>query len=169
VWSADGRYVYFTGGVGGANHVFRVSPNGGAVEQVTRGQRRITGVSFDRDFTRMAYTVGLIESPAEIYTANIDGSGEKRITHVHDAFLGEVALGKAERLSFRSKDGTPLEGWLLYPYGYRPNTGPYPLVVSNHGGPHAADGYTFDFKNQLFAANGYFVLQVSGERRTVRM
>ena len=161
VWSADGRSVYFSGGVGGANHVFRVSPNGGAVEQVTKGQRRITGVSFDRDFTRMAYTVGLTESPAEIYTANIDGSAEKRLTHVHDALLDEIALGKAERLSFRSRDGTPIEGWLLYPYGYRADGGPYPLVVSNHGGPHAADGYAFDFKNQFFAANGYFVLQVN--------
>ena len=160
-WSPDGRYVYFTGGIGGGIHLFRVSPSGGAVEQVTKGQRRINGVSFDRDFTRIAYTVGLIESPAEVYTANIDGSGEKRLTHVHDAFVEEVALGKAERLRFPSKDGTPIEGWLLYPHGYRADGGPYPLVVSNHGGPHAADGYTFDFKNQFFAANGYFVLEVN--------
>jgi dipeptidyl aminopeptidase/acylaminoacyl peptidase len=161
VWGPDGRYVYFTGGVGGTNHLFRVSPNGGSVEQVTKGQRRVNGVSFDRDFTRIAYTVGLIESPSEIYTARIDGSDETRLTHVQDAFLDEVALGKADRLEFRSKDGTPLEGWLLYPYGYRPNGGPYPLVVSNHGGPHSADGYQFDFKNQYFAANGYFVLEVN--------
>jgi dipeptidyl aminopeptidase/acylaminoacyl peptidase len=161
VWSPDGRYIYFTGGVGGATHLFRVSPDGGAIEQVTRGERRITGLSFDRDFTRIAYTVGLIESPAEIYTASIDGSGEKQLTHIHDAFRDEVALGKAERLRFRSKDGTPIEGWLLYPYGYRADGGPYPLVVSNHGGPHAADGYSFDFKNQYFAANGYFVLEVN--------
>jgi dipeptidyl aminopeptidase/acylaminoacyl peptidase len=28
----------------------------------------------------------------------------------------------------------------------------------NHGGPHSASGYAFDFKSQLFAAHGYFVL-----------
>jgi dipeptidyl aminopeptidase/acylaminoacyl peptidase len=160
-WSADGRFVYFMGGVGGTNHLFRVSPNGGAVEQITKGERRVNGVSFDRDFTRIAYTVGLTESPSEIYTARIDGTGETRLTHVHDDFTSEVALGKAERLQFRSKDGTPIEGWLLYPYGYRPGGGPYPLVVSSHGGPHAADGYGFDFKHQYLAANGYFVLQVN--------
>jgi dipeptidyl aminopeptidase/acylaminoacyl peptidase len=161
MWSPDGKYVYFTGGVGGAVHLFRVSPTGGPVEQVTKGERRINGVSFDKEFTRIAYTVGLIESPAEIYTARIDGSGEKQLTHVHDAFLQDVALGKADRVAFRSKDGTPIEGWLLYPYNYRPDGGPYPLVVSNHGGPHSADGYSFDFKNQYFAANGYFVLEVN--------
>lgn len=160
-WSPDAKYIYFTGGIGGANHVFRVSPNGGPVEQVTKGERRISGVSFDKAFTRMSYTVGLIESPPEIYSAGIDGSNEKQLTHVHDAFRDEVTLGKADRLNFKSKDGTPIEGWLLYPYGYRPDGGPYPLVVSNHGGPHAADGYSFDFKNQYLAANGYFVLEVN--------
>ena len=161
VWSADSRFVYFTGGVGGATHLFRVSPNGGAVEQMTKGERRINAVTFNRDFTRIAYTVGLIEAPPELYSSNIDGSDEKLLTHVNDAFTSEVALSKAERLNFKSKDGTPLEGWLLYPHNYRPDGGPYPLVVSSHGGPHSADGYTFDFKNQYFAANGYFVLEVN--------
>jgi dipeptidyl aminopeptidase/acylaminoacyl peptidase len=161
VWSRDGRSIYFTGGIGGTVHLFRVSPDGGAVEQVTKGERRILGLSFDRDFKRIAYTVGLIESPPEIYTANIDGSNERQLTRVHEQLTREIALSKAERLQFRSKDGTPIEAWLLYPHGYRPGGGPYPLIVSNHGGPHSADGYTFDFKNQYFAANGYFVLEVN--------
>jgi dipeptidyl aminopeptidase/acylaminoacyl peptidase len=160
-WSPDSRYVYFTGGVGGGNHLFRVSPNGGAVEQMTKGERRINAISFDKDFKRIAYTVGLIESPPELYSANIDGSNEKLLSHVNDDLTKEVAFSKADRLNFKSKDGTPIEGWLLYPYNYRPDGGPYPLVVSNHGGPHSADGYSFDFKNQYFAANGYFVLEVN--------
>ena len=161
VWSPDGRYVYFTGAVGGGTHLFRVSPNGGAVEQMTKGQRRINAISFDKNFKRIAYTVGVIESPPELYSANIDGSDERLLSHVNDEVTAEVALSKAERLNFRSKDETPIEGWLLYPYNYRADGGPYPLVVSNHGGPHSADGYSFDFKNQYFAANGYFVLEVN--------
>ena len=39
--------------------------------------------------------------------------------------------------------------------------GPYPLIVFSHGGPHAATGYSFDFKKQFFAANGYFVLDTN--------
>lgn len=31
----------------------------------------------------------------------------------------------------------------------------------SHGGPHAAAGYAFDFKQQFFAANGYFVLDTN--------
>ena len=160
-WSPDGKYIYFTGGVGGTTHLFRVAPTGGAVEQVTTGQRRLTAFSYDRGVTKMAYQVGRFEAPSDIWVANIDGNGERQLTHVHDALVREIALSHAERLNFKSEDGTPIEGWLLYPYGYRANGGPYPLIVSNHGGPHSANEYGFDFKNQYMAANGYFVLEVN--------
>jgi dipeptidyl aminopeptidase/acylaminoacyl peptidase len=160
-WSPDGRFVYFTAGIGGAVHLFRVPASGGAVQQVTTGERRILSVDFDSAMTRMTYLVGRIEAPAEVHVAQIDGSGERRISDANTAFTREIALGRADRLLFDSKDGTRIEGWLLRPHGYRPDGGPYPLVVSNHGGPHSADGYLFDFKNQYFAANGYFVLEVN--------
>jgi dipeptidyl aminopeptidase/acylaminoacyl peptidase len=161
-WSLDGKHVYFTAGIGGTTHLFRVSLDGATVEQVTTGQRRLTGFSYDRAQTKMAYQVGIFEAPSEIFVANLDGSGEKQLTHVHDALTREIVLSKAERLQFKSVDGTPVEGFLLYPYGYKSGaSASYPLVVSNHGGPHSANEYGFDFKNQYFAANGYFVLEVN--------
>lgn len=160
-WSPDGRHVYFTGGIGGTVHLFRVPAAGGPVEQVTRGERRIGGLSFSRDMRRMAFTVGRIEGPAEIHVADIDGGNERRLTSVHEPLEREVAFGRAVRLRYPSRDGTAIEGWLLPPHGYRPDGGPYPLVVNNHGGPHSAVGYSFDFKNQYLAANGYFVLTVN--------
>jgi dipeptidyl aminopeptidase/acylaminoacyl peptidase len=160
-WSPDGKWIYFTGGIGGATHLFRVPVSGGAVEQVTKGERRINSISFDRAMTRMAYTVGHTDAPAEVFVANADGSNERKLTNVHADFTRDIALAKSERVQFTSKDGTPVEGFLMYPANYRREAGPYPLVVLNHGGPHAADGYTFDFKVQYLAANGYFVLQVN--------
>jgi dipeptidyl aminopeptidase/acylaminoacyl peptidase len=161
-WSRNGEYVYFTGGIGGTNHLFRVPSRGGAVEQVTSGERRLGAFTYDRALTKMAYEVGTFEAPSEIWVADIDGSAERQLTHVHESFTREVALSRADRLHFTGRDGTAIEGWLLYPYGFRPNSGTsYPLIVSNHGGPHAANEYGFDFKNQYFAANGYFVLEVN--------
>ncbi|HEX4936372.1 MAG TPA: S9 family peptidase, partial [Gemmatimonadaceae bacterium] len=160
-WSPDGRYVYFTGGVGGTNHLFRVAAAGGPVEQVTKGDRRINNLAIDERFTTITYTVGLIEATSDVYAASIDGSNERRLTTLNAEALREVALSRADRLQFPSMDGTPIEGWILPPFGYRPTGGPYPLVVMNHGGPHSADGYAFDFKAQYLAANGYFVLKVN--------
>lgn len=160
-WSPDSRTIYFTGGVGGTIHLFRVGVDGGSVQAVTSGQRRLSSFSFDKAFTRMAYVVGQFESPSEIWVADIDGRNEHQLTHTHDAFVGEVALSRAERVRYNSPDGTPIEGWLTIPFGYSASRGPYPLVVSNHGGPHSAIEYNFNFKNQYLAANGYFVLEVN--------
>ena len=93
------------------------------------------------------------------HVADIDGRNERRLTDVHREFLAEVEVASrpSERVLYTSYDGTPVEGFLLYPYGYDEAAGSYPLIVVNHGGPHSASGYGFSFKNMLFAANGYFV------------
>jgi dipeptidyl aminopeptidase/acylaminoacyl peptidase len=162
-WSPDGRFIYFTAQIGGESHLFRVTvaPTPGSVEQVTKGERRLGGITIDRAFKTIAYTVGLHETPADVYTANIDGTNERRLTNVHSRLVSEIAFSKAERLRWASHDGTQIEGWLMFPHGYDPARGPYPLIVTSHGGPHSAVGYSFDFKKQFFAANGYFVLDTN--------
>ncbi|HIF23382.1 MAG TPA: hypothetical protein EYQ27_16110, partial [Gemmatimonadetes bacterium] len=159
MWSPDSRYIYFVTGIGGARHLFRVAPDGSGVEQVTTGERRIQGLDIDPPFRRMTYTVGEFERPSDIYVADIDGQNERRLTSVNHDLLAEVEVASrpSERVLYTSYDGTPVEGFLLYPYGYDAEAGSYPLIVMNHGGPHSASGYGFSFKNMLFAANGYFV------------
>lgn len=160
-WSPDGAYVYFTGGIGGSVHLFRVSPNGGDVQQLTFGPRRISDLSFDKAMLRMAYTVHTFDAPAELWSAAIDGKEEKQLTRVHAEFTNTVALARAEQQMFRSADMTPIEGWLTLPPNYSASGPKIPLIVSNHGGPHAAIQYGFNFKNQYFAAQGFAVLEVN--------
>jgi dipeptidyl aminopeptidase/acylaminoacyl peptidase len=160
-WSPDGRHIYFTTGIGGAVHLFRVAPSGGPVEQVTQGDRRILRLDIDDSFRRMTYLVGEFDRPPEVWTADLDGGNERKLTNVHGDLLAEVAFGGWEHVRYDSYDGTPIEGFLLHPYDFDPgstsSSGSYPLIIMNHGGPHAASGYGFNFKNQLFAAHGYFV------------
>ena len=87
-----------------------------------------------------------------MYSANIDGTNERKLSDVHGRIVAEIGFSKAERLKWPSNDGTQIEGWLMFPHGYDAAQGPYPLIVTSHGGPHAATGYSFDFKNQFFAA-----------------
>jgi dipeptidyl aminopeptidase/acylaminoacyl peptidase len=161
-WSPDSRFIYFTAEIGGEIHLFRVAAlSGSKVEQVTKGPRRLGNLTIDKAFTTIAYTVGLHDAPADIYAANIDGTNERRLTDINHELRAELALSRGERLQWKSVDGTPIEGWLLAPVNYDPARGPYPLIVVSHGGPHAATGYSFDFKKQFFAANGYFVLDTN--------
>jgi dipeptidyl aminopeptidase/acylaminoacyl peptidase len=161
-WSPDSRYLYFTAQIGGEQHLFRVAPQAGAkVEQVTRGERRLNGVSIDRAFKTIVYSVGQHDAPSDVFAANIDGSNERRLSQLHTRLAADIAFSRTERVRWNSYDGTPIEGWLTLPHGYDRARGPYPLIVNSHGGPHSAVGYSFDFKKQFFAANGYFVLDTN--------
>jgi len=157
VWSPDGRWVYFTGGTGGEQQLFRVSAAGGAVEQVTRGPRQVDAVSFSADFSRMAFVAGDALHPNEAFVARTDGGGETRLTRFNDPLLATLELGTVERVSYPSKDGTPIEGWLTLPPPARRHS-PMPLILSIHGGPHGAYGWSFSLPFQLLAAQGYAVL-----------
>lgn len=161
VWSPDSRHVYFQAEMGGGTHLFRASVEGTPVEQVTSGERSHDGIRISEDFSTILYGLGLFETPPDLFAADIDGDNERRLTDIHLGLHEAITLSRAERLLYPSYDGTPIEGWILYPYAYDPEGGPYPLIVHSHGGPHSASGYGFDFKHQLFAANGYFVLQTN--------
>lgn len=161
-WSPNSAYIYFTAEKGGTTHLFRVAPRAGApIEQVTQGERRLNSINFDKAMTKMTYMVGMHEAPSEVWSANIDGSGEKKLTNMTDAYTREIVFSKADRLKWKSYDGTEIEGWLTYPYSYSKDKGPYPMVVFSHGGPHSAVGYGFNFKQQYFAANGYFIFDTN--------
>jgi dipeptidyl aminopeptidase/acylaminoacyl peptidase len=63
-----------------------------------------------------------------------------------------------EVVSIKARDGLVLHGYLTRPSA----TGPHPLVVLPHGGPHGLrDDWSFDWEAQLLANRGYAVLQVN--------
>jgi len=157
-WSADGKSIYFSGGIGGSNHLFRLSSSGGAVEQVTTGERSLSGFSISAGFNRVAYASTDSTHPSELFVSRIDGGSEKKLSAFNDALLKEVDLNAAERILYPSKDGTQIEGWLIRPRGYDAAKTKYPLILNTHGGPHGAYGNDFGFQFQLLAANGYLVL-----------
>ena len=162
--AVGGTTVRFTAEVGGDRHLFRVPIEGGEIEQLTTGARRLTGVSYSANDARMAYAATDPTHPSEVYVAALEASCgeratrcERRVSNTSDAFLRTVKLQTPRRVLFSSKDGTKVEGWLLLPADARPGAR-HPLILSIHGGPHGAYGNSFDFQMQLLAANDYAVL-----------
>jgi len=169
VWDPQGRFLYFTAGVGGNGHLFRLELATREVRQVTEGDRMVSGVSFSEDFRTMAYEASDPTNPGDIYTARTDGSGEARLTAVNAALLAELELSVPQNLHFSSADGTEIEGWILPPLAREPG-GPgvmrHPLILTIHGGPHGAYGNGFMFEQQLLAAQGYYVLYTNPRAST---
>lgn len=157
LWSPDGRFIYFSGGIGGGAHLFRTPAAGGAVEQVTNGERSFSAFGISSGFDRLVYVATDSTHPAEVFVSGMSGADEKKLSGLNDAQLGELSLSRAQRITYPSKDGTEIEGWVLVPRGYDPSK-KYPLILSTHGGPHGAYGNDFSLQFQLWAANGYVVL-----------
>ncbi|HJO38744.1 MAG: S9 family peptidase [Vicinamibacterales bacterium] len=155
-WTPEGM-VRFSAGIGGSTHLFEVTTQGGLVRQVTSGARRVQGISTSADGQIMAYTVTDADSPTEAFVARGDGMGEQQLTSFNNAWLTDVQLMPAERLSWFVADGSEIEGWVIKPVGYQPGT-QYPMVLKIHGGPHGAYGNTFFRTFHVLSNAGFFVL-----------
>jgi dipeptidyl aminopeptidase/acylaminoacyl peptidase len=74
-------------------------------------------------------------------------------------WLDEEKLAPMEPVSYSSRDGLEVGGYLTLPVGCdRRNL---PLVVNPHGGPWTRDGWGFNPEVQFLANRGFAVLQVN--------
>lgn len=143
--------------IGGSTHLFRVNARNGSRTSVLDGRRRLSGFSFDDRKSKVAYVSTSVNKPTELYVANADGSGERKLSAFNDSLNREIAWADAERFTYESVGGLEIEGWLMKPYGYQPGT-KYPLVLYIHGGPHSAYGENWFDEFQNIAGAGMWVL-----------
>ncbi len=74
-------------------------------------------------------------------------------------WLNEEHLCEMQPISYTSRDGLTIHGYLTLPLGYEPKN--LPVVVNPHGGPWARDYWGFNPEVQFLANNGYAVLQMN--------
>lgn len=71
-------------------------------------------------------------------------------------WIDPKAMARTKPYTLKTADGITLSGLVTTPAG----TGPWPMIVNPHGGPHARDFWGYDGEAQLFASRGYAVLKV---------
>lgn len=115
----------------------------------------------------MALTIGDDLSPNEVWgisgntkNAVSANASARRLSSHNDTWLKSLVLVKPEEFSFKSFDGTIIQGWLIKPANFRAGE-KYPLILSIHGGPHGMFGYSFNPSFQVYAACGYAVLYLN--------
>jgi dipeptidyl aminopeptidase/acylaminoacyl peptidase len=94
----------------------------------------------------------------EIYA--VESGNLRQLTHQNDALFAELQLGDTQDVSFKAVDGTEVHGLLTLPAGYVQGT-KLPFLLRIHGGPNGQDSHGFNYERQIFAANGYAVLNVN--------
>ncbi|WP_310991642.1 S9 family peptidase [Aequorivita marina] len=75
--------------------------------------------------------------------------------------LKAADMATMKPITFESRDGLTLHGYITLPQGYKKGQ-KLPLIVNPHGGPQGVrDGWGFNPEGQLFASRGYATLQVN--------
>jgi dipeptidyl aminopeptidase/acylaminoacyl peptidase len=153
-WSADGRDIFFLLEDDRNYHLARVAASGGAVEHLVGGRRVVSEVAFG-PHDRIVVLASTPDAPAEIFAVEPGGT-LRPLTHQND-WLAGVALARVEEVSFRSKDKTPINGFVVKPPGWTAGRR-YPTVLQIHGGPVMQFQNEFDHEWQWLASRGYVVV-----------
>jgi dipeptidyl aminopeptidase/acylaminoacyl peptidase len=153
-FAPDGKSIYFLVDDDGTQNLAEVSVADNKVIRPMGGSFFGDGYSVAKDGT-LAAALSTMDRPYELYT--FPGGKLTRLTHVNDAWLSTFQLAPGEYVSFKSKDGTTVRGFIYKPLDYVAGK-KYPAILRPHGGPVWAYYAEYQDLAQLLAANGYVVL-----------
>jgi dipeptidyl aminopeptidase/acylaminoacyl peptidase len=155
----DGNRIYVLLEDWGQVHLAAVSVGDGSLSRPIAERHRVEGARVGPDGTVVAL-VSEPRLPAELFVLDPGpsaSSGLRRLSHVNDAQMETIALADAEEERFPTLDGTEIQAFIYKPKSFDPNLR-YPTLLWLHGGQEAQYDFGFNFRVQLFAANGYVVV-----------
>lgn len=114
--------------------------------------------SYDDERTRAIVAIRSDRLPVKYYVCDLKS---KKVTEVSNPFpwINEKEMAPMKPVSFKSRDGLDIHGYLTLPKGLEAKN--LPVVVNPHGGPWARDSWGFDPEVQFLANRGYAVLQLN--------
>ncbi len=148
-WSPDGRSILIVANMGVHSEIFQLDVATGRATQLTEGRHFIPpGWHIVAPAGRMVFQLDEPTRFGDAWTLPIPPAGNTaslaaaptRVTGVFDGAADRLALPRQEKVTWKSSDGTPIEGLLFYPDNFTPGTR-YPLVVQMHGGPAESDKF----------------------------
>ena len=162
-WTADG--ITFSAAQKTAAHLFRLDPSSLKIVRLTNPDSFIGGgFTFSRDGKRMAFTSGSPTTLTEVYVSDLPFQ-PRALTHM-TAQADSFILGTREVISWKSTDGTEIDGVLIKPAGFDPAK-KYALLCIIHGGPTGVDRPlllspdTRNYPADIWAARGALILKVN--------
>jgi dipeptidyl aminopeptidase/acylaminoacyl peptidase len=155
VVSADGRTVIWSVNEDGCS-VLHGRRDGAPLRLPQLPLGVVSVMSICADGTVLALLLDAPEHPASVALVR-PGTDEpvRYVTDTRPAFARAGArLAVPELVRFPAGDGTPISGWLYRP----PGAGPFPVVLSVHGGPESQERPSYSPLHQSLVASGIAVL-----------
>jgi len=163
-WKSDG--IYFSALQKTASHLFRLDPVSASITRITQPDNLLAGsASLSRDGQTLAFTASSPTSLAEVFVTNIRNFAPRVLTNMTEQ-TKNLTLGTRELVSWKSTDGTEIEGVLIKPANFDP-TRKYPLLCIIHGGPTGVDRPALlspdsrTYPADIWAARGAVILKVN--------
>jgi dipeptidyl aminopeptidase/acylaminoacyl peptidase len=162
-WTAEG--IYFTASQRMAFHLFRLDPATREITRITAPDDVMANAfSFSKDGKWMAF---MAASPTTMSEVCVSGFPFKPriLTRMTDQ-AAPFILGAREVVSWKSKDGTTIEGVLIKPADFDPAK-KYALLCIIHGGPTGTDRPLLlspdsrYYPADIWAARGALILKVN--------
>ncbi len=153
-WDPSGDRLWFWFEDAGSQVLATLDPATRTIERHVGGKDVVDEFNVGADGT-LALRLRQPRRPGEIF--HFDGE-LRPLTRVNDEVLAGIELGETVKIAFEAEDGWPLEAMVVKPPGFREGRR-YPVIVDLHGGPVAQRTWGFGFDRQLWAANGYLVVQ----------
>lgn len=152
-FSADGKNIYFLLEDNGRQILASVAASGKDLKRIISEDISIQEFSVHGSFLGIRMETSNL--PGEIYKWQFKNLA--RLTDINVKNLSELQSALVERISFNSKDGTTISGFIVKPNNYNPDT-KYPTILWLHGGPVSQYDHSFHAPSQFFASKGYITL-----------
>jgi len=153
-FSTDGAHIWFLLEDSGEQNLARINLASGKIERMVSGKNIVQDFYPGRN-GEVAVLLSNPHLPSEVFLLN--KGNLKQITFTNQKLLEQIQLGDVVEVSFNSKDGTEIEGFIIKPPGFIEGKR-YPTILNIHGGPQSQYDFSFQFEAQLYAANGYLVV-----------
>ena len=158
-WSPDGNSAYFTVQERGSNYLMRLPTSGGKPEYVVKEPGFVGSFSVAKDGS-VFFSYASPRDLSELYVKSGSGAPRK-LTDLNSQVLSGKQIAEVGSFTFVSNDNKyEIEAFLTKPLGMTA-TSKHPMIVNIHGGPHGQNGPAFNFKNQVYAAQGWATLNVN--------
>ncbi|MCP4684415.1 MAG: S9 family peptidase [bacterium] len=159
-FSPDGSQIYVQLEDDGQVQLAAVSVADGELSRLITGQVQVGATAVAPDGS-VVVAISKPRLPGDLFVldANPPAGSEqpRRLTDVNGELLNSIWLSDVEELRFPTLDGTEIQTFVYKPQDFNPNSR-YPAILWLHGGQESQYDYGFNFRVQLFAANGYVVV-----------
>jgi dipeptidyl aminopeptidase/acylaminoacyl peptidase len=152
-WSPDGRSVLALVEQSRVTNLSRIEVASGKVTPLTTGPRYDAGFAL----SRQGHIVVLGGDDVTPYELAALEQGRLRPLGSHNEWLSQKKLVRFDDVSFKSADGTSIDGFVVKPPDFVPGRR-YPTILRIHGGPVYQFSHEFMADWQAYAARGFVVV-----------